>query len=152
MPEITTIRVQRRTKEDLDRFKVHPREPYDDLIRRIMVRVKELEGEGNPREEALQDFVERMRRGHGGEIQDMIVYGSYARGEDSEESDVDILIIWSGELVRGRRAAADIATQVLIEYGILISPKLASPEGYGRMLKLGVPFARNVEREGIRIG
>ncbi len=151
MSDITTIRLHKRTKEHLDGFKLHPREPYEDVLKRIMNGVRESEL-GDPRRKALEDFRDRMERGYGHHIRRMIVYGSYARGQRSEGSDVDVLIIWTGEGAAGRKAAADVATQILVERGILISPKLVSPEGYEEMLRLGVPFARNVEKEGIQIG
>lgn len=43
MGEITSIRLHRRTKVELDRFKVHPREPYEDVIKRLMGKMKKHE-------------------------------------------------------------------------------------------------------------
>ncbi len=36
MEEITTIKLSKRTKKELNRFKVHPREPYEDVIKKLI--------------------------------------------------------------------------------------------------------------------
>lgn len=36
MKEITTIKLSKRTKKELNSFKVHPREPYEDVIKRLI--------------------------------------------------------------------------------------------------------------------
>ena len=36
MVEITTVKLSKRTKKELDRLKVHPREPYEDVIKRLI--------------------------------------------------------------------------------------------------------------------
>jgi len=37
MVDTTTIRVQIKTQEEMDNIKVHPRETYDDVIRRLLM-------------------------------------------------------------------------------------------------------------------
>ena len=39
----TTIAVSKETKKILDRLKIHPREPYEDVIRRLIEQKKEAE-------------------------------------------------------------------------------------------------------------
>jgi hypothetical protein len=38
--EITTIRVSKKTKETLDKIKVHPRETYEQVILRLVDKTK----------------------------------------------------------------------------------------------------------------
>ena len=40
MVDTTTIKVTTSTKKDLDALKVHPREPYDDVLKRILIEIK----------------------------------------------------------------------------------------------------------------
>ena len=35
---ITTVKLSKRTKKELDKLKVHPREPYEDVIKRLMAK------------------------------------------------------------------------------------------------------------------
>jgi len=36
MKEMTTIQVSKETKAKLEKLKVHPREPYEDVIKRLL--------------------------------------------------------------------------------------------------------------------
>jgi len=40
MKEMTTIAVSKETKARLDELKVHPREPYEDIIKRLLEKCK----------------------------------------------------------------------------------------------------------------
>lgn len=40
MVETTTIRVDDKTKDMLDSIKVHPRETYDDILKRLIEMIK----------------------------------------------------------------------------------------------------------------
>lgn len=151
MADITTIRLSKETKGELDGLKIHPREPYEDVLERLIEGAKEGR-KSDPRKKALDDFAEEMKGRHGEKIEEIILYGSYARGEETEESDVDVLVIWKNELIRGRKIAAEIATKALIDHGVLISPKVISPENYEKMAEQNVPFVENVQEEGMKIG
>jgi predicted CopG family antitoxin len=37
----TTIHVSKETKEKLDKLKIHPREPYEDVIKRLIEKCEE---------------------------------------------------------------------------------------------------------------
>ena len=41
----------------------------------------------------MQDFVKNIRRLLGNSLDSVIVYGSYARGDYSEASDVDVMVL-----------------------------------------------------------
>ncbi|MBO3801954.1 MAG: hypothetical protein QXS21_03855 [Thermoproteota archaeon] len=46
--EYSTIRVSRETKKKLDKMKVHPREPYEDVIKRLMKNANNLQVQALP--------------------------------------------------------------------------------------------------------
>lgn len=151
MKEITTIRVHRGTKEKLDEFKIHDREPYEEVLKRLMKRARET-SKFMKREKAVTSFIGKIRGEYGEEVNDIIIYGSYARGEADADSDVDILIVWNGDLPEGREGMAQLATEALLEHDTIISPIVVSPENYEAMKKAGVPFIENVRDEGIKVG
>ena len=37
----TTIQISKETKEELDGLKIHPREPYNDVLKRLLVSYEE---------------------------------------------------------------------------------------------------------------
>lgn len=108
--------------------------------------------ETDSRKEAIGKFVEQAQKEHGGRIEKIILFGSFARGDFTKESDVDVLVIWKGRQLDGWNSLENIVTDVLLEFGILISLKIVSPEDYRTMVDLGMPFIQNIEREGVVLG
>ncbi|WP_407422264.1 nucleotidyltransferase domain-containing protein [Methanobrevibacter sp.] len=82
------------------------------------------------------------------DIVKIILFGSVARGDDTEESDIDILIITtnSDELSDEiNRAAVDI----ILEKDEFISPHVMSEEHFNKTIDY--PFLTNVLKEGVVI-
>lgn len=83
---------------------------------------------------------------------EVILYGSYARQEADEDSDVDVMLLLDlprEELTSYRRDVARIAGELLYDYGVVISPVLEN-RGFFERNRETYPFFRNVDREGIR--
>lgn len=80
------------------------------------------------------------------------LYGSYARGDYHEESDVDILVtvdVSSDELYPYRKQICDICNILSLKYDVLVSATVKSA-GQFRQYAEVLPFYRNVIQEGIR--
>jgi predicted nucleotidyltransferase len=73
--------------------------------------------------EAVDEFVIRVLERYKDKIDRIILFGSVARGDAREDSDIDILVIWKGDKVEGWDVLEDIAMDILLEYGQLISIK-----------------------------
>lgn len=58
------------------------------------------------------------------------VFGSVARGEAREDSDVDLLVAWPGEAQRGAFELMDFAEKVEQILGVPVDVKLRPPEKY----------------------
>ena len=104
------------------------------------------------KEEAIKECLKRVKEKYRDNVEEIILFGSYARGEAEDKSDIDILVIWKGRSIEGWNALESIATDILIDYGILISLKIIAPKDYKLMLDLGMPFIKNVIEEGVVIG
>ena len=78
----------------------------------------------------------------------IILFGSVARGEDIEESDIDILIIAanSDELSDKINSAA---VDIILEKDEFISPHVMSEEHFNKTIEY--PFLTNVLKEGVII-
>jgi predicted nucleotidyltransferase len=96
---------------------------------------------------AVDEFVERVLDKYSDRIDSIILFGSVARGEAKEESDIDILVIWKGDEAEGWRAMTGLAFDVLLDEEEYISVKVLGLED----LKAENPFIKNVMREGIKI-
>ena len=84
----------------------------------------------------------------------VILYGSYARGDYNENSDVDIMVLTTfsdEEIEQIEGKVFDIAFDFLMEYGIDISVIVKNDEHFYHWLG-ALPFYNNVDKEGIVIG
>ena len=99
----------------------------------------------------IYNFSREVKRLLGEKLTKVIVYGSYARGDYRDNSDVDIMILvkMTDEEIRTvKNDIYDLAFEVEMNTGIEISPVIKNEEQY----EYGVdtlPFYRNVRDEGI---
>lgn len=88
-----------------------------------------------------------------GKLEAVILYGSYARGDYDEESDIDIMALVDldkSELAKYRRRVSELAGDIDIEYDVLLSVKLQDKFTFEKY-KSALPYYMNVEREGVEI-
>ena len=97
--------------------------------------------------EPVEEFVRRVMEKYRNKIDNIILFGSVARGEAKEDSDIDILVVWNGNEAEGWRAMTGLAFDVLLDAGEYISIKVLGLED----LKVENPFVKNVMAEGIKI-
>ncbi len=95
----------------------------------------------------IRQFLEAQ---YGSGIKAVILYGSYARGTATEDSDVDILVVVDDALkpheVRG--SLSDLLLDILLEEGELVSV-IVVPESIHK--SSNTPFLLNVREEGVRL-
>ncbi|MBI2433794.1 MAG: nucleotidyltransferase domain-containing protein [Candidatus Hydrogenedentes bacterium] len=96
----------------------------------------------------LQEIKRRLAEVHGERLKGVILYGSVARGEENEDSDIDVLVLLEGpiqlmrDIQKNNRAVFDLS----LELGHPISAK---PADYERFQTYECPLYINVKREGI---
>ena len=86
-------------------------------------------------------------------IYKIILYGSYARGDFSRDSNVDVMILLNckkEEVSNYKIAVSKIASSISLESGMEISLLLKDRETYEKWMN-AVPFYQNVEKEGIML-
>lgn len=82
-------------------------------------------------------------------IEKVILFGSVARREDKEDSDIDLLII-SANKIEAKNEVMRKVTDILLETGIYVSAKVISPEEFERLKN--TYFISQVKKEGVTIG
>ena len=83
------------------------------------------------------------------EIEKIILFGSVARGEDTEDSDIDILIVTKNDDDEFK-IEDDIyskVTDIVIDTGEYLSVKIRSINHYNRYIHFS--FYMNVEKDGL---
>ena len=87
----------------------------------------------------------------GDRLKDVILYGSYARADNDDESDIDVMIMVDmsqEELASYRRQVSHICSDINIENSVFVSPVLQSLQTFN-MYKEALPFFKNVVNEGV---
>jgi len=77
----------------------------------------------------------------------IILYGSYARGDYTEDSDIDVLVV-ADELPRDPRDAYEKLVKLVISDDPRITPIGMNTEVFLRKLEQGVPFILEVIEDG----
>jgi uncharacterized protein len=98
-------------------------------------------------EPVIKQFADLVHARYPRQIEKIILYGSVARGDAKEDSDIDLLVLWKGDDREGWRAMTSIAFDVMVATGIYLSVKVMSADSFS-----GSPgFEKNVMQEGITI-
>lgn len=101
----------------------------------------------------LQKIAEVYRSVYGSDLVKIILYGSYARGNYDNESDVDIVAIVHGnraELQEQLKKIWDESFELELEYGTIISPTVIPYEEF-EQYREDLPYYRNIAKEGVEI-
>lgn len=84
-------------------------------------------------------------------LKSVILYGSVARGTQTEESDIDIMVLVEGndiELRNYEKKLGDVSTDISLKYLKVFSIIDVSYQEYEKWKQIS-PFYRNVSEEGV---
>lgn len=89
---VTTIQLNEDIKKRLEALKVHKREPFNDVIDRLLANVSQKLISNDL--ETLKRMAIPILKANG--VKKAAVFGSFARGDANENSDVDLLVKYEG--------------------------------------------------------
>ena len=101
----------------------------------------------------IQEFTSKINELLGNRIKKIILYGSYARGDFNNNSDIDIMILTDlTEIIEYRDKISDIAFDIEFdnEFDIMLSPLVKNIDKFNYWLQ-ALPFYMNVQREGVAL-
>jgi uncharacterized protein len=98
----------------------------------------------------LNELKQRLDNLYGAHLRKLILYGSYARGKASAESDIDILIILDecGDFWSEFQKFEEITSQLSLEHDRVV---LAFPMSKRDYQERQTPFLLNVRREEVLV-
>jgi len=81
-------------------------------------------------------------------VKNIVLYGSWVRGDATEESDIDLIIVLEGKVITGEEIdrIINIITDINLKCDVLISLYPVSEEDYSTV---NSPLLINERREGI---
>lgn len=116
--------------------------------------MKNIEAINNLRvREVLKNIDNRMINIFENKLERVIVYGSYARNENTSESDIDVMVLVNESIEKLKlyeNVITDIMVDLSLEYNIVVSLYTQSIQEYEKQVNV-LPFLMNVEREGINV-
>jgi predicted nucleotidyltransferase len=101
----------------------------------------------------LDEFIYMVKKYFGEQLNDIIVYGSYARGDYNDDSDIDVMILVGlneDEIKKLENTVYDSAYDLELRYGKVISPIIKNQIFFEYWCDT-LPFYRNVKMEGVRV-
>lgn len=101
----------------------------------------------------LAEVIAQLRQGleelYGERFRDLLLYGSYARGDAREGSDIDLLLLLDGPVIASREIVRvqPIKWPLALAHDIVLS---VMPVSYAAYQKGDTAFLRTVRREAVR--
>lgn len=102
----------------------------------------------------LEEYVRGLLNIIGEDLKKVILYGSYARGEQDENgeiSDIDIMILVDSDEKKIKDIEKDVINysyDLDLQYDILLSPIVENIENYKNRTRY-ITFYKNIENEGV---
>lgn len=101
----------------------------------------------------INEFIEGVNKILGNRVKQIILYGSYARGDFNKDSDIDIMILTDltdDEIVEYRKKIWSYAYDIesANNFEIEISPLLKNIDKFNYWLE-AKPFYMNIQKEGV---
>ena len=102
----------------------------------------------------LEEYVNGLFKMIGKELKQVILYGSYARGDQNkngEISDIDIMILVdldAEQIKKLEKKVIDYSYDLDLKYDILLSPIIENVDNYNNRAKY-IAFYKNIQNEGV---
>ena len=104
-------------------------------------------------QELLNGYKEQLIDIYGEHLKSVILYGSYARGDFTDDSDIDIMILLDLtdlDIKKYRHQLSEITYDFNMEHDLDIKPIAKSEKHFKKWMDV-YPFYRNVKREGVKL-
>ena len=101
----------------------------------------------------IKQYVNEIKQIYGTLLRQIILYGSYARGDFRPDSDIDIMILVDlseEEIQKSRDRVSDFTYDFNMDYDLLIMPVVKGMAHF-KYWSEAYPFYQNVEKEGVNL-
>ena len=102
-------------------------------------------------EGALRAYTRTLESRFGSRLVEVLLFGSKARNEARADSDLDVAVILRQPSSEDLSEARGLAFDIWLSYGVLLSVRAMSQQGWEKLGSLQSLFYRNVKRDGISL-
>ena len=99
----------------------------------------------------LTQFANVVRSRFGASVVDIRLFGSHARSNAHEDSDVDVAVVLEAAGWDERRDIINLAADIGLEHDLMLSPTVFDRKTYERWRAQDRRLVRDIETEGIRV-
>ena len=100
---------------------------------------------------ALEAFLQRLKAELDGDVADVLLFGSKARGEARPDSDLDVCVLVDRSDYAFKQAILWLAAEISLDFDVLLSPRVVPPEAWRKMAEANTLFYRSIASEGISL-
>ncbi len=108
---------------------------------------------GQTKNSILTEIEKGLRDIYGPELIKIVLYGSYARGEQTKGSDLDVMILLDmeeGRIKKYGEQVLDLSVDLTTRYGVVVSIQEHNIDFFNNWVDT-LPFFSNVHREGVEL-
>ena len=101
----------------------------------------------------VNQYVDLLCEIYGEHLKTVILYGSYARGDYTEDSDIDIMVLLDlndMEIKKYRHELSGLSYDFNMDHNLDIKPIAKNREHFNKWVEV-YPFYSNVVREGVKL-
>ncbi len=104
----------------------------------------------SPKEKkAVRNFLAAVRLTYGAEIQYAAMFGSKARGDSTEYSDIDILLIVTNDHWKFQKAISKISSGIALKYGVALDVRMISAARWQYYAEIQAGLYKNISRDAV---
>lgn len=100
---------------------------------------------------SINKFVIESKKILGNRIKKIILYGSYARGDYNNSSDIDILVLTDynpKQFYSALKKISSMTYDIELDYNVILVPLINNIKNYTSGID-EIPFYANIEKEGV---
>jgi len=100
---------------------------------------------------SIDKFVKECNKLLGNRLKKIILYGSYARGDYNNSSDIDILVLTDynqSQFYSVLKKLSNMTYDIELDYNVILIPLINNIKNYNNEIDT-IPFYANIQKEGV---
>jgi predicted nucleotidyltransferase len=101
---------------------------------------------------ALNELIDKLKSQFENQLYDVKIFGSKVRGDFDEASDIDVLIVFGGNVDwKFKDKIYSLILDIDLKYDVFISARIYSAQKLAEKRMQALPFIKNVSEQGVSL-